>query len=86
MAFKTYITVKGEINTYPFKIYLYSNRKKRPRCSKCYLPLRYMRVRIDFKETTVGYYCPDCKIGFLNRARGKFFICDIESQEKGVKE
>ena len=80
MAFKTYISVKGELTTYPFKIYLYSNRKKRPRCSKCYLPLRHIHVRIDFKETTVGYYYIHCKIGFLDRAKGKFFFCDIESQ------
>lgn len=78
MAFKTYYKVNGELSNYPVKKYPYCERNRRPKCDKCGYQLRVIRTLIQFKQTTIGYYCVFCKVGFLDKTTGKFFSCDID--------
>ena len=73
----TYYKVNGDLSIYPAKKYPRREAKKRPKCEKCGYHLSIIKTWEAPKFKRLGYFCNFCKVGFLDKTIGKFFITEF---------
>ena len=75
---RTYVNIKNELVVYPDKTYPYSERNHKIKCGKCKSYLKTIYTKKFNKQTKLGYYCELCKIGFMNKTTGKYYLVELE--------
>ena len=78
MMMRTYVNINNELTTYNYKIISYPDKKHRTKCVKCNSYLKTIYIKKFNKQTTLGYYCELCKIGFLDKTTGKYFNVELK--------
>lgn len=78
MSFRPYYKLNGELSKYPVRKYPRKDRNKRIKCDKCGYHLRRIYSLVDFKQTTIGYRCVFCKVGFMDKTTGKYFYGEVK--------